>query len=139
MPTTSIASADLDGRAQSPRFIQRQLRQLHTALVENAEALKAAPVADNYATPDEACMEFFLALEAVRRRYLGVNIRTMLDDEYRISSGRDWEGRKVPSGIVVIRPHSSSLLYSTVTALSSAIAAGNCVMIEVQATVAICE
>lgn len=131
MPTTSLISAHLDGRAQNPRFIQKQLRRLHRALQENADVLQAAAVADDHATEQEALLEFLLSLEAVRRRFLELDQRAMLQDEYRVANGLDWQSRRIPVGIVVIRPQTASMLYSTVAPLVSAIAAGNCAMIEV--------
>ena len=131
MSTTSIKSAVIDGRTRNPRFIQRQLRRLHDALRQNAQALQNAIISDTNVSVWEATLEISLALATVRRQFMNLDVRVMLEDEYRAASGRDWRTRRSPTGLVYIIPQSHTLLYSIVSALSSAIAAGNCVIIEV--------
>jgi len=131
MPTTSIEAAETDGRAHSPRFIQRQLSGLHKALADNSRALQSAIIADTHVSQEEAQVEFALAISAVRELYVSVDVDASLAEEYRIACGEDWRSRRVPVGIVYIRPQSQSFLFSVVSPLASAIAAGNCVVVEV--------
>lgn len=133
MPACSITSASLDGRAQSPRYIQKQLQRLHGALLQNAQILQAAACHDGLVTKQEAALEHALALDTVSRRYLEIDMKSALRDEYRTANGVDWAERAVPKGIVHIQPQRHTMLYSVVAPLSSAIAAGNCVVIEVGA------
>lgn len=126
-----IASADIDGRARSPRYIQRQLSRLHEALTSQISALHAAIVTDSGVDPAEAEVELFLAVQAVKSQYANIGVPKMLADEYSVARREDWSSRKAPAGIVCIRPQSHTLLFSVISPLSSAIAAGNCAFVEV--------
>jgi acyl-CoA reductase-like NAD-dependent aldehyde dehydrogenase len=131
MPTTSLLAAATDGRAQNPRYIQRQLRALHDALLRDADVLQQAAVADGRMNADEALLEVSLVLAAVREHFLRFDVKHMLDEEYRVANGQDWLTRRLPADIVYIRPQPHTWLYSAIIAFSSAIAAGCCVMLEV--------
>ena len=93
--------------------------------------LRSAIISDGSLSSDDAALECYLAVAAVRQRAIEINLDEALTDEYRIAAGKDWPYRRVPIGIVYIRPQSYTMLYSVVSALSSAIAAGNCIAIEV--------
>lgn len=126
-----IQAADIDGRARNPRYIQRQLAKLHESLVKHAKPLQDAIVADTHVGVAEAELEFCLAVDAVKEQYTSINIQQMLEDEYSVAKGRDWPARRTAAGIIYIRPQTHTILFSIVSPLASAIAAGNCVVVEV--------
>lgn len=126
-----IVSAQIDGRSRSPRYIQHQLSRLHESLTSHATALLNAITADSGADLVEAEIEFSLAVGAVRNRYCAFDVPRAIDDEYSVAQRRDWASRTTPVGIVYIKPQSHTLLFSTIAPLSNAIAAGNCVVVEV--------
>jgi len=126
-----IQSANIAGQARTPRFIQDQLRKLHDALVENFKDICQAIVNDSSHTTAEAGVEFFLALTAVKDQYSDIDFHKEIDEEYNIANEKDAASRKVPAGIVYIIPSQYTLFYSLIAPLSAAIAAGNCVIAEV--------
>jgi acyl-CoA reductase-like NAD-dependent aldehyde dehydrogenase len=129
-----IQSANIAGQARTPRFIQDQLRKLHDALAKNSKQICQAIVNDSSHTTAEAGVEFFLALTSVKEQYDGVDFHKELGEEYNIANEKDAASRKVPAGIVYIIPSQYTLFYSLIAPLSAAIAAGNCVIAELETT-----
>ena len=129
--TKRIRSAVTDGRAHSPRYIQRQLGRLHEVLREHRHAIRSAICRDSDYTSAEASTEIYLALKAVRQDYEATDLTKFLESEYSIAHGKANLSRRLPIGCVYITPSQHSRLYSTIQPASAAIAAGNCVMIEV--------
>lgn len=131
MPSTSIESATIDGRAKAPRYIQRQLANLHKAITTNAQQIQDAIVADTHVRVLEAQLELHLTISVIIELYDGFSVEKALSTEYCVARGEDWTDRNDAVRIVYLRPQSHSLVYSTVSPLANAIAAGNCVVIEV--------
>lgn len=121
----------VDGRTENGRYRQDQLHALHKALREEAAQLCAALQADSRSTPAEVEAEYYLAMQAVRHFYATIDFARDLEDEYRVARGKDNPARRVGVGLVVIRPTSHTRLYSVVSPLAAAIAAGNCLVLEV--------
>lgn len=121
----------VDGRAENGRHRQNQLQSLHKTLREEAGEICAALQADLGSTAAEAETEIYLAMEAVRHFYESVDFDKDLKDEYSVAHGKDNLSRRVGLGLVLIRPTSHTRVFSTVTPLAAAIAAGNCVLLEV--------
>lgn len=121
----------VDGRAENGRFRQGQLQSLHRALREEAGKICAALQADSGSSTAEVETEFYLAMEAIRHFYDSLDFDTDLKDEYSVAHGKDNSNRRVGLGVVIIKPTSHTRLYSIVTPLAAAIAAGNCVLLDV--------
>jgi hypothetical protein len=77
-----INAACIDGRAQSPRYIQQQLLRLHDILVENAKQIRDAIRSDSHHTASEVEVEYYLALQSVKDHYLQLNVERAIKEEY---------------------------------------------------------
>jgi acyl-CoA reductase-like NAD-dependent aldehyde dehydrogenase len=128
---TRVQAANIDGRARSPRFIQEQLRCLHDILVKNFRDIHQAISIDTGNSSAEVGIEYYLSLASLKAQYRSINPSQILDEEYSLAKGKDAPARRIAVGIVYIVPSAYSLFYSVITSLSAAIAAGNCVIIEV--------
>ena len=129
-----IRSAVIDGRAQAPRYIQRQLLQLHNALSKNQDGIRQALLHDSgYSGADVDC-ELYLTSRAIRQVYDALDVSDCLETEYSLARRKDNFSRRVAVGAVYIIPCQHSRLYSTLQPAAAAIAAGNCVMVEVGET-----
>ncbi|KAJ4388997.1 hypothetical protein N0V93_006459 [Gnomoniopsis smithogilvyi] len=124
----------VDGRAENGRFRQDQLFSLHQTLREEAGKICAALQADSDSSAAEVEIEFYLAMEAIKHFYDTLNFEKDLKDEYSVAHGKDNLNRRVGLGVVVIRPTSYTRFYSIVTPLAAAIAAGNCVLLDLSTT-----
>lgn len=121
----------VDGRAENGRFRQDQLQSLHGALRQEAGRICAALQADSDSSAAEVETEFYLAMEAIRHFYGTLDFDKNLKGEYGVVHGKDNLNRRVAVGFVVIKPTSHTRFYSIVTPLAAAIAAGNCILLEV--------
>lgn len=127
----------VDGRAENGRFRQDQLHSLHRALREEAGKICAALQSDSGSSAAEVETEFYLAMEAIRHFYETLDFDKDLKDEYSVVYGKDNLNRRVGLGVVVIRPTSHTRFYSIVTPIAAAIAAGNCILLDVRSWIAI--
>lgn len=130
-PFPRLQISVLERRAQSTLHKQAQIRQLFSALNSSASAIKLAIQLDSGIQPREAELEFVLALTELRELYGALDIANELDNQRRISDDKDNLERVNPHGIVYVVPGTLSLFYSSVSPLAAAIAAGNCVVLEV--------
>jgi acyl-CoA reductase-like NAD-dependent aldehyde dehydrogenase len=130
-PFSSIQASNIDGRARTPRFIQNQLQALHSSLLKNAAEIRQAIASSSHHTPAEVGIEFYLAVSSVKDQYASIDFNQFLDEEYRIANGKDAPDRRVAVGIAYLVPANHTLFFSTIAPLSVAIAAGNCVILEV--------
>jgi acyl-CoA reductase-like NAD-dependent aldehyde dehydrogenase len=126
-----VQAANIDGRARSPRFIQEQLGCLHATLVKNFRDIHQAISIDTGNSSAEVGIEYYLSLASLKAQYRSINLEEILDDEYSIAKGKDTPSRRIAAGIAYIVPSAYALFYSVITSLGAAIAAGNCVIIEV--------
>jgi acyl-CoA reductase-like NAD-dependent aldehyde dehydrogenase len=131
MPFSSLLAAEIDDRTQNVRYRQKQLLRLHEVLVANRSEAQNAITADSGNTYAEASIEFFLAISELKKHYSALNLEKDLEEEYSVSKGKDAAGRTVGAGMVYIVPTAHTLFYSVISPLSAAIAAGNCVIVEV--------
>ncbi|KAI9825939.1 MAG: hypothetical protein M1819_000458 [Sarea resinae] len=125
-----LRAAAIDGRCENTRFRQNQLRKLHDALLEKVDALRDAIIDDSGTTPSEADAECYLTISSVKEHYESLDFEKSIHDEYNIAKGRDYLNRKVGYGIVYIVPATHTLSYSLVSPVCAAMAAGNCVCVE---------
>lgn len=128
-----IAESVTDGRAENVRYRQEELFNLHRLLVERAQAICQALESDGQGeqSKQEAEIEYYLTLDAVRHFYDSLDFDRELEQEYRVANGKNNEERRVGFGMVVVRPTSHTRFYSTVVPLAAALSAGNCVVVEV--------
>lgn len=120
-----------EGRSENVRYRQDQLQALHAALRESAAAITTAIAADSRCSPQSADTEFYLGTDALKKAYESLNFEQSLKDEYMVAHGKNNLGRRVALGLVAIRPSRHSRFHSVLTPLVAAIAAGNCVLLEV--------
>lgn len=129
-----LKAAVIDGRAEAPRFKQRQLLDLHTALQSAHLDIIDAICTDTRHTRVEAEVEYQLSTHAVKEHYSSLDIADLLEAEYSLAHSKDHTTRRVPYGCAYIVPDNHSLLYSTISPIAAAVAAGNCVAIELPQT-----
>lgn len=123
--------AATDRRADNVRYRQDQLQSLHQALREAAASIVSALLTDTKSSNAEADTQYYLAMEAVRHSYESIHFDEELAKEYSIVHGKDHTERRLGVGMVIIRPTNHTRFYSIITPLAAAIAAGNCVILEV--------
>lgn len=128
----AVREAAIDGRLQNVIYRQAQLEKLQKVFVENAEAVERAIRKDSGHSGSEAAVEFILTLQAIKAYYETLDETEALHSEYALARGEDAAGRQDGIGIVYIVPTNYTLFYSVVVTTSAAIAAGNCVVIEVR-------
>ena len=126
-----LLAAVADGRTANIRYRQNELQNLHETLTENANSFADAISQDTGATSAEVEAELFLTLDSLRHFYDGLDFEKELKDEYAVANGVDNLERRIGAGLVVVRPTSHTRLYSVVAPISAAVAAGNCVLLEV--------
>ncbi|KAK0613362.1 Aldehyde/histidinol dehydrogenase [Immersiella caudata] len=131
-PPSRLQTSALESLPSSPRHQQSQLSALHSALRSNTSALLDALTSNAHPriSTAEAEAEYASALDAVRHFYDGIDAKKALEEEYAVAKGRNNEGRRVPVGIVVVRPGWHTRLWSVVVPVAAAIAGGNCVVAE---------
>jgi acyl-CoA reductase-like NAD-dependent aldehyde dehydrogenase len=127
-----VVASNIDGRARTPRYIQNQLQALHSSLLKNALEIRQAIASSSNYTPAEVSIEYYLALSVVKDQYVSIDFDKMMEEEYRIANRKDAADRRVAAGIAYIVPSSHTLFYSVIAPLSVAIAAENCVVLEVK-------
>lgn len=130
-PFSRVRAAAIDGRLSNVYKRQTELERLHRTLVQNSQTIKDAIIEDTGYSAAEAAIEYHLTLASLKKQYTLLDPRKELEDEYRIARGEDAPDRREASGIVYIVPTSHTLLFSVIAPLSAAIAAGNCVVVQV--------
>jgi acyl-CoA reductase-like NAD-dependent aldehyde dehydrogenase len=131
-PFDQVQAAAVDGRAHNVYYRQQQIESLCRTLLDNADKIRQAITSDTSNTPSEVAVEFNLALTAIRSGYASLQPTKAHDEEYAIANGKDAATAKVPVGVVYIELATHTLFYSTIAPLTAAIAAGNCVILQVR-------
>ncbi|KAJ5094758.1 hypothetical protein N7456_010619 [Penicillium angulare] len=134
MDLTRILSANIDGRTQNTRYRQSQFQRLQAALVKHIAEIQDAIRSDSGHTQQEIRAEVVLALQELRTHYTSLNLAKDLEVEYRIAEGKDNPDATRGTGIVYIVPCVHTLFYSVISALTAALAAGNCIVLELPQT-----
>lgn len=131
-----IRASAIDGRALNVYYRQRQLERLHDAIAKAFPEILKAVEAEYDHTPAEAAIEMYLAMQALKSDYVSLQPKQAHHDEYLIASGKNAGSNRKPVGVVYIEPCSRhTLFYSVIVPLSSAMAAGNCVIVLVSENV----
>ncbi|KAJ5622652.1 hypothetical protein N7528_005884 [Penicillium herquei] len=134
MDFSRIQTANIDGRTQNTRYRQAQFQRLQSALVEHIADIQDAIRADSGHTQQEVRAEVVLALQEIRTHYGALSLSKDLEVEYQIAQGKDNLGGARGAGIVYIVPCLHTLFFSVVSALAAALAAGNCIVLELPQT-----
>ncbi|KAJ5266529.1 hypothetical protein N7478_009337 [Penicillium angulare] len=134
MDLTRILSANIDGRTQNTRYRQSQFQRLQGALVKHIAEIQDAIRSDSGHTQQEIRAEVVLALQELRTHYTSLNLAKDLEVEYRVAEGKDSPDATRGTGIVYIVPCVHTLFFSVISALTAALAAGNCIVLELPQT-----
>lgn len=126
-----IRAAAIDERLLNPYLRREQLENLHTAIQSNSQELCDAAFQDACVTKAETKVEIHLALLVLKEHYVAIDPDKELKAEYQLAHGQDFETRRKPYGIVYIEPCLHTLTFSVIVAVGAAIAAGNCVLVQV--------
>jgi acyl-CoA reductase-like NAD-dependent aldehyde dehydrogenase len=127
-----IRSSTIDGRAITPRFRQRQLAALQASLVKSRHEILSAITNDTKRTKSEAEAQYYIALQALKTLYLTLDPLKMIEEEYSLARSQSNPSKRGPYGCAYIVPSAESPFYSAVIPVAAAIAAGNCVVLELQ-------
>jgi acyl-CoA reductase-like NAD-dependent aldehyde dehydrogenase len=130
-PLQRLRASVIDGRAQNSRFKQKQLQSLHTELLVQADGICTAIAEDTQNSAAEVETEFYLTMAALKHFYESIDFARDLKEEYLVTKGVDNTSRRVGAGLVVIRPTTYTRLFSMIVPIAAAIAAGNCILLEV--------
>ncbi|KAK2601824.1 hypothetical protein QQS21_004607 [Conoideocrella luteorostrata] len=130
----TVRSSAIDGRVHSPIFRKERLQRLHQALSENTSQIQQAILQDHEYRPIEVRVEFWLAMRCIADAYTGLNPKEEFRREYALSNSRNDASAVQPVGIIIIEPARHSFLYSLVSGIVSAIANGNCVVVQMERT-----
>lgn len=125
-----VRSAAIDGRAQNAFFKKEQLKKLHETLVENVSQIQDAISSDTGHRLSEVKLEYCLALECVAKCFGAIDPKSSLHDEYAVARSEDAPDAREAVGIIVIEPTTHTFLFSLVSALAPALAAGNCIIVQ---------
>lgn len=128
----ALRAAAIDGRTRNVIYRQTQLSRLHEKLVQEQESIKTAIVSDSGINRAEAEVEYTLAITELRARYSELDPKKELEDEYAVAKSKDAPELRVGVGIVLLKAHTEhTMFFSVIAPLSGAIAAGNCVIVQV--------
>lgn len=126
----------IDGRTENIRYRQKEILKLYNTLHENTSTILSSISQDAESVSPkirfESESEYWLAINAVEQQYKALDFDASLKQEYSIARGVDNKGRRAGKGLVVIRPTTHTRFYSVISSLVTAIAAGNCVAVEVK-------
>ncbi|KAJ5992340.1 aldehyde dehydrogenase PutA [Penicillium sp. IBT 35674x] len=125
-----ILAAEIDGRMHSIRYRQTQFHRLQSALVQHIEEIRGAILEESGHSLEEVSAEICLALDEIRSHYTSLDLDKDLQEEYSIAHGKNRRGGRRGAGIVYIIPIDHTLFYSVISVLAAALAAGNCIILE---------
>ncbi|KAB8221949.1 Aldehyde/histidinol dehydrogenase [Aspergillus novoparasiticus] len=131
---SAIIAGNIDGRTDNVRYRQRQFHRLQASILQHLTELKEAISQDSGHSEEEVQTEVYLALKEIRSHYASLNFEKSVQVEYRVARGEDNVDRKKGAGIVYIIPSTHTIFYSVIAALSAALAAGNCIIVELPKT-----
>lgn len=127
-----VLNAAIEGQAQTPRFIQKQLSKLHTALVKDGSTIRSAINSDSNQSTAEIEIQYALTLQTVASYFTESNLERALHAEFALARLENAETNSVPYSVAYIVPSRYNFLYSSVCAVAAAVSAGSCVILEVR-------
>ncbi|KAK3710905.1 hypothetical protein LTR37_009926 [Vermiconidia calcicola] len=125
----AVVAAAIDGRTHNVFHRQTQLQSLHETLRNETSAIRSAILSDTDATSVEAAIELYTTIKSVADAFYSLQPLESLEEEYLIAKGKNAVSHREPLGIVYIEPTQHTGFYSCISTISSAIAAGNCIVI----------
>ncbi|KAF2091441.1 ALDH-like protein [Saccharata proteae CBS 121410] len=131
---SKVRAAAIDGRLDNVYFRQDQFRRLHSVLVEREEEALEAIAHDSGHIDAEAKIQYYLVLSSIKRYLSQLDPEKSLQEEYRIANGADALDRVESVGIVYVEPTTHTLFYSALVPIAGALAAGSCVVLQLQDT-----
>lgn len=133
-PFPRITIAGIEGIASSVRHRQAQLQRLHISLLKAKTSVVDALRQDHGYTEWEAGFEYSLALSELRSHYESIELAS--EKAAAESIAEETEITHVSAvGIVYIIPQTArNCFYAVISPLCAAVAAGNCVVVEVSLT-----
>jgi len=138
-----LCAAVIDGRTENVRYRQNELFKLHETLITSSRDILSAISADTNVTSVDANFEceaeYYLCMNAVEQLYSSLNFERALKQEYLVANGADNKERRIGKGLVLIRPTTHTRFYSTMVPIATAIAAGNCICLEVRPIISFLE
>lgn len=129
---TRVQSAAIDGRMRNTRTRQKQLSSLFKFLTEHANSFVDAMQKEDNLSKEEANIVVSAMLLEVRQHYENIDFEKELAQEYNVRWGKSWLGRRVAARLVYIIPQSFTKCFNVFSALSAAIEAGSCCVVEVK-------
>lgn len=130
-PFPRLQETVIDGRLGSPFFRREQLYRLYQTLLQSKDAILEGILKDSSNSREEALAELYLTLSDIKHFHEEQDPKRELELEYRVAHKQDASTARVGVGVVVISPQAYTFLYSTISPLCAAIAAGNCVAVVV--------
>ncbi|KAJ0104002.1 hypothetical protein J7T55_009666 [Diaporthe amygdali] len=130
-----VSGGAIDGRLGYLRVRQRLFLSFHSALIKHRGAFLEAAKFDDGCSTAEAQIVFASALIELRNHYDLLNFQQDLELEYSLVKKKSNENRRKPIALTYIIPNSFNLLYNFVSALSAALEAGSCVIVELDYTI----
>jgi acyl-CoA reductase-like NAD-dependent aldehyde dehydrogenase len=127
-PFARIQIAHLEGRSQSLRLRQTLFHSLHATLTSSESAIKQAIAADTGNSDADIALEYSLALSELRAHYETLDLKTEVTLAHSIENPTGTTN----VGIVYVIPAQRTLFYAVLSPLCAALAAGNCVVLEVR-------
>ncbi|PQE22030.1 aldehyde dehydrogenase protein [Rutstroemia sp. NJR-2017a BBW] len=129
-----LRASVIEGTTENVRYRQRELERLHSSLCKNKSLLLSSISKDADGASGksnfEPDAEFWLTINAMETHYKSLDFEKSMVEEYLIAKGSDNKERRVGQGLVIIRPTAHTRFYSIITPIAAAIAAGNCVALE---------
>lgn len=126
-----VHSAAIDGRMKNTRTRQKQLSSLFKSLTEHANYFVDAMQKGDNVSREEANIIVSAMLLEVRQHYENIDFEKELVQEYNVRWGKSWVDRRVAARLVYIIPQSFTKVFNVFSALSAAIEAGSCCIVEV--------
>lgn len=117
----------LEARPKSIRLRQNLFHSLHSALRSSEKSIKDAIAEDTGHGDWDISLEYTLAISELRAHYNYVD----LEEDRKSKKLVDNLQATTSVGIVYIIPSKRNVFYSVTSALTAALAAGNCVVLEV--------
>jgi acyl-CoA reductase-like NAD-dependent aldehyde dehydrogenase len=131
-PVQRVLDAAVEGQARSARHIQKQLSKLHATLTKEGAAIRSAISSESKQSTAEVEVQYALALEAVAACFADSNFEKALRAEFSLSRSENAPSNSVPYSVAYIVPSTYNVVYSCVSAVTAAISAGSCVILEVR-------
>lgn len=127
-----LVACSVDQRLHNVRYRQRQLHLLHQFLRQHSTEICDLIIQDSGHTHEESWLELSLTLITINELYEQLDFDDALRREYTVSRNESYINCRAPHGIVLIRPGSYTIFYSILSATAAALAAGNCVAVQVR-------